>query len=75
MRAAIHLGRDTALLLDDIVDAWSRNVQSQCQLISVQMKRHHKLFSKNLARMKIAERLHPKTKRPSHSVRAHRFCG
>src|SRR5271155_752373 len=28
-----HLRRDTALLLDDIVDAWSRNVQSQCQLI------------------------------------------
>src|SRR6266436_3755925 len=46
-----HLRRDTALLLDDIVDAWSRNVQSQCQLISVQVKRHHKLFSKNLARM------------------------
>src|SRR3981081_3439646 len=46
-----HLRRDTALLLDDIVDTWSRNVQSQCQLISVQAKRHHKLFSKNLARM------------------------
>src|SRR3979411_883647 len=46
-----HLKRDTALLLDDIVDAWSRNVQSQCQLISVQVKRRHKLFSKNLARM------------------------
>jgi len=46
-----HLGRDTTLLLDDIVDAWSRNVQSQCQLISVQVQRHHKLFSKNLARM------------------------
>src|ERR1700679_1350033 len=46
-----HLGRDTALLLDDIVDAGSRNVQSQCELISVQMQRHHKLFSKNLAWM------------------------
>ena len=46
-----HLSRDTALLLDDFVDAWSRNVQSQCQFISVQVKRHHKLFSKNLARM------------------------
>jgi hypothetical protein len=46
-----HLRRDTALLVDDIVDAWSSNVQSQCQLISVQVKRHHKLFSKNLARM------------------------
>src|ERR1700730_12133731 len=46
-----HLRRDTALLLEDIVDAGSRNVQSQCQLISVQVKRHHKLFSKNLARM------------------------
>jgi len=32
-----HLGRDTALLLNDIVDAWSRNVQSQCQFISVQV--------------------------------------
>jgi len=25
-----HLRRDTALLLNDIVDAWSRNVESQC---------------------------------------------
>jgi hypothetical protein len=46
-----HLRRDTALLVDDTVDAWSRNVQSQCQLISVQAKRHHKLFSKDLAWM------------------------
>jgi hypothetical protein len=46
-----HLRGDTALLFDDFVNAWSRNVQSQCQLISVQVKRHHKLFSKNLARM------------------------
>ena len=46
-----HLRRDTALLLHNIVDAWGRNVQSQCQLISVQVTRHHKLFSKNLAWM------------------------
>src|SRR5580700_7732137 len=46
-----HLRRDTALLLHNIVDAWGRNVQSQRQLISVQVTRHHKLFSKNLAWM------------------------
>src|SRR5271154_2682899 len=46
-----HLRRDATLLLDDIVDTRSRNVQSQCQLISVQVKRYHKLFSRNLARM------------------------
>jgi hypothetical protein len=46
-----HLRRDTSLLLHNVVDAWSGNVQSQCKPISVQAKRHHKLFSKNLARM------------------------
>ena len=45
-----HLRLDAPLLLT-IVDAWSRNVRSQRQLISVQVKGHHKLFSKNLARM------------------------
>ena len=38
-----HLRRDTALLLDDIVDGGSRYVQSQCQLISVQAHPLHKL--------------------------------
>jgi hypothetical protein len=46
-----HFRRDSALLVDDIVDGRRRNVQSQRQLIAGEMKRRHELFPQDLARM------------------------